>query len=115
MRNCADPVRFACLGLLLSLMLAGCGMPYPYYTLEGSPESRVVVIHLSADKTEEIPAGTGLGAGLTQEEVGMIMMGQEVVKEKGAAKVTMASSGGPITVKKVVYEGKEVYYHEPVL
>lgn len=115
MRNCAGPLRFALLGLMLSLMLAGCGMPYPYYTLEGSPESREVVIHLSADKTLEVPAGHGLGAGLTQEQVGRIMSGEEIVLEKDGAKVTMASSGGPITVKKVEYEGKEVYYHEPVL
>lgn len=115
MQKCAGPLRFACLGLLLSLMVAGCGMPYPYYTLEGSPESREVVIHLSADKKLEVPAGIGMGAGLTEAQKAQIMMGQEVVLEKDGAKVTMASSGGPITVKKVEYEGKEVYYHEPVL
>ena len=109
------PVRFACLSLLC-LVLAGCGMSYPYYTLDGSPESRVVTIHLGPDKTEKVPAGTGLGAGLTQEQVGHLLGGGEpIVLEKGKAKVTVASSGAVITVKKVEYDGKEVFYHEPVL
>jgi hypothetical protein len=108
-------VRFACLSLLC-LFLAGCGMSYPYYTLDGSPESRVVTIHLAEGKTEKIPAGTGIGAGLTQEEVGMLLStGGPVIKEQGKAKVTLGSKGAVITVQKVEYDGKEVFYHEPVL
>lgn len=115
MRSFAGPFRFACLTFVLSLFASGCGMPYPYYTLDGSPESRVVVIHLGEGKTEKVPAGSGLGAGLTQEQVAILRMGEPVVLEKGAARVTMGSKGGPITVQKVEYDGKEVYYHEPVL
>ena len=115
MRYSAGLWRFVCVGFVLSLMASGCGMPYPYYTLEGSPESREVVIHLSDSETIEVPAGTGMGAGLTSDQQMQIMQGEPVVLEKDGAKVTMASSGGPITVQKVEYEGKEVYYHEPVL
>ena len=109
------PVRFACLALLC-LLVAGCGMSYPYYTLDGSPESRVVTIHLAEGQTEKVPAGTGIGAGLTQDEVGTLLSGGgPIIKEKGKAKVTVGSSGAVITVQKVEYDGKEVFYHEPVL
>lgn len=118
MNRFAGPFRFGCLALVVWFAAAGCGPGYPYYTLDGSPESRVVVIHFKDGKTERIPAGTGIGAGLTAEHRAALAMGQDAIIEEGAARVTV-SAGGPlgavVTVKKVEYDGQEIYFHEPVL
>lgn len=115
MPNRASSVRLACASLALWFATAGCGLGGPYYTLDGSPESRVVVIHLKDDKTERIPAGTGIGGGLTAEQKAVLMTGQDVVIEQGAARVTMSAKGPLVLVKTVEYDGKEIQFHEPVL
>ena len=106
--------RFACLSLLMCLA-AGCGGGYPYYTLGGSPESRVVEIHLSESETVKVPAGTGVGGGLTGEHKAILLTGQDVTLEKGPAKVTMTQKGPLPIVKSVRYDGKELRFHEPIL
>lgn len=108
--------RFLLFGLsmLLCLSAAGCGPSYPYYTLDGSPESRVVVIHLDDNKTERVPAGTGMGGGITAAHKMILETGEPVTLEQGAARVTVTAKGPTILVKSVEYDGKEVLYHEPV-
>lgn len=101
---------------VLCLALPGCGTGYPFYTLGGSPESRTVEIHLDDKTIVKVPCGSGVGAGLTQEDKAAMMAGEEVIIEQDKAKVTMYSKGGPIfLVKAVRYDGKPVLYHEPLL
>jgi hypothetical protein len=114
MRSQRTSLMFVCLLSVVCLTVAGCGPSYPYYSLKGSPESRVVVIHLDEEKTEEVPAGTGLGAGLTSEHQLILSTGEPVTIEKGAARVTMTAKGPAIVVKSVEYDGKPVLFHEPV-
>jgi hypothetical protein len=103
------------LTFLASLTFLGCGgVPYPYFTLEGSPESRVVVIHLAENQTERVPAGTGMGGGLDPSEAVEVDGETVVIIEKGPAKVTMKANGPIFTVKTVEYDGKKVLYHEPL-
>lgn len=113
MRNQRTSLTFVCLLSVVCLTVAGCGPSYPYYTLKGSPESRVVVIHLDEEKTEEVPAGTGLGAGLTSEHMMRLSTGEPVTITKGSASVTMTAKGPALVVKSVEYDGKPVLYHEP--
>ncbi|HUG17587.1 MAG TPA: hypothetical protein VMM56_01325 [Planctomycetaceae bacterium] len=108
-------LSFSVFCLLTCWMLSGCGVSYPYYTLDGSPESRVVVIHLSESKTEKVPAGTGMGGGLDPSLMQEIDGENVVIIEKGPAKVVMKANGPIFTVKTVEYEGKTVLYHEPLL
>lgn len=108
-------LSFVCLALLLCCAATGCGGGYPYYTLGGSPESRVVEIHLSDSETFEVHTGTGIGGGLTAEHKAALALGQDVTVEKGPAKVTVTPKGPAIIVNKVEYDGKEVFFHEPIL
>ena len=109
------PFRFVCTAFLLCLTLAGCGVSYPYYTLGGSSESRVVIIHLDETATEKIPVGSGMGGGLTGEMKLRLISGEEVTIEQDSAKVTMIAKGALFIVKNVEYDGKQVNFHEPVL
>lgn len=118
MQYCTNRSRFAYLTLVLGCAMAGCGMGYPYYTLGGSPESRVVVIHIDKETTEEVPVGTGIGGGLSAEHKAALAMGEEAVVEKGKARVTVTAKGpmgAVVTIKNVEYDGKKVLYHEPIL
>lgn len=108
------PFRSVCTAFLLCLALLGCGASYPHYTLEGSAESRVVVIHLDETKTEKIPAGSGIGGGITNEMKSQMGDSGEATIEKDSAKVTIVAKGMVFLVKKVEYDGKEVYFHEPI-
>ena len=108
------PFRFVCAAFLLCLTLAGCGVSYPHYTLGGSPESRVIIIHLSETATEKIPAGSGIGGGLTSEMKLQMSSGEEVTIEQDSAKVTMIAKGPMFIVKSVEYDGKKVNFHEPI-
>ena len=109
----ASRVPLACLALALCVSLAGCGPSYPYYTIEGGQDARTIVIHLDKDRTEKVPAGSGLGAGLTSEHMMTLGMGQPVTIEKGSARVTMTAKGGLPMVQSVEYDGKNVPYHQP--
>jgi hypothetical protein len=113
MQHCAGVSRFVCVAFVLCLLAAGCGPGYPYYTIKGGQDARVVVIHLADDKTEEVPAGSGLGAGLTEEHKTMLSMGEPAVLEKGSAKVTMTAKSGLPVVQSVEYDGQNVPYHQP--
>lgn len=108
-------LSFSVFCLFACLMLSGCGVSYPYYTLDGSPESRVIVIHLSENKTEKVPAGTGMGGGLDPSQIQEIDGENVVIIEQGSAKVVMKANGPVFTVKTVEYDGKPVLYHEPLL
>lgn len=108
-------LQFSIASLLTCLVFTGCGVSYPYYTLDGSPESRVIVIHLSESQTERVPAGTGMGGGLDPSLAEEVDGETVVIIEKGTAKVTMKANGPIFTVKTVEYDGKPVLYHEPLL
>ena len=101
--------------LLACLAFVGCGVSYPYYTIEGGQEGRVVVIHLSESKTEKVPAGTGMGAGLDPAAAQEVDGETVVIIEKGSAKVVMKAEGVIFTVKTVEYDGKTVLFHQPLL
>lgn len=101
--------------LVVCFALSGCEPGYPYYTTEGSMEARTVVIHYAEGKSETVPIGTGMGAGLTEEQKGAAMSGAEVIVEKGSAKVTVIAKGASFLVKQVTYDGKDAKAHEPVL
>jgi hypothetical protein len=107
-------IRFVCLSVVLCI-LAGCAPKHPYYSFEGSMESRVVVIHFKDGKTEKIPVGTGIGGGLTAEHKAILSTGKEAIVEKGKARVTVSGKGPIVMVKEVTYDGKRVGYHEPAL
>ena len=113
MQLCAGASRFVCVAFVLSLLAAGCGPGYPYYTIKGGQEARTVVIHLDDEKTEEVPAGSGLGAGLTSEHKMILSTGEPVTLEKGSARVTITAKSGLPVVQSVEYDGKNVPYHEP--
>jgi hypothetical protein len=115
MRSCARLSVFAGLACVLSLAVAGCGVSYPYYTIEGSPESRVVEIHLGEGKSEKVPCGQGVGAGLTADHWQQMQTEGHAIVEKGAARVTITAKGPAILVKSVEYDGKDVPFHEPIL
>ena len=114
MRISPAPIVRICAALLLAFAAAGCGGMYPYYTLEGSPESRVVVLHVDEQTTEKVPAGSGLGAGITEELKVKLSDGSEQPIEKGKAKVWVQVKGPFFMVTKVEYDGKEINYHEPL-
>lgn len=101
------------LAALLCFVMAGCGVSYPYYTIDGSPEGRVVVIHLSEDEKVKVPAGTGMG-GMPDDARAMLASGQDATIEQDGAKVTMMTKGPTIQVRKVEYNGEVVLYHEPI-
>lgn len=115
MRCSLVPCRIVCTSLLLCLALAGCGTSYPYYTVGGSPESRVIIIHLDENTTEKISAGTGIGGGLTRAMQMQATAAGEVTIEKDSAKVTMIAKGPVFLVKNVEYDGKQIDFHEPIL
>lgn len=111
------PAPFVCLAVLLCFA-AGCAPKHPYYSFEGSMESRVVVIHFKDGKTEKVPVGTGIGGGLTAEHKAVLASGKEVTIKKGKAAVTVSAKGpmaAVVIVKKVTYDGKDVGYHEQAL
>jgi len=105
--------RFACIALVLCFALAGCGVSFPYYTLEGNQEGRVVVIHVTKDRIVKIPTTSGFG-GLGDDVSVQIVDEKTYEVEKGDAVVTMVANGPLMIVKKVEYDGREIKFHEPV-
>ena len=39
--------RWTCAAFLVCVALPGCGVKYPYYTLEGAQEARIVEVHIN--------------------------------------------------------------------
>lgn len=101
--------------LVVCLALAGCGVSYPHYTTEGSPESRTVIVHLDEKTTLRVGAGTGMGAGITAAHKAKLAAGEDAVIEKDDVKVTMSGKSGGAVVKSVTYKGEPVLYHEQIL
>lgn len=105
---------FALCALLFCVGLLGCQPSFPYYTTEGSMESRQVHVHISENEVIKVPCGLGMGGGLDNkipDKDGVIMVEQDGVKVKVVQKV----GGAVITIEEVTYNGEVVPNHEPVL
>lgn len=106
--------RLAFCALFLCAGMLGCQPSFPYYTTEGSMESREVHVHVAEGEVIEVPCGLGMGGGLEgllPDENGVIL------KEQGdvTVKVTMKVGGSVITIDEVTYKGQKVAAHEEVL
>lgn len=91
----------------LCFSLAGCGDSYPYYTIEGTMESRVLTVHVDADTTREISIGTASG-GLTGKNRADLQGGSTITVENHGVSVTLSGKTDAIEVGEVKYDGKVV-------
>ena len=106
------------LGLLcFAFSIVGCKPSFPYYTTEGSMESREIHVHVAEGQVIEVPCGLGAGGGITQEDRLSADENGEIVKEQDGVKVvlTLKSGGAVITIKEVYYNGTPCTAFEEVL
>lgn len=106
--------RLALCALFLCAGMLGCQPSFPYYTTEGSMESREVHVHVAEGEVIEVPCGIGGGAGLEgllPDENGVITK----VDGDVTVKCTLKTGGAVLTIKEVTYKGQVVSAHEEVL
>ena len=102
--------RLMSVAFLVCFVMTGCGPSYPYYTLGGNTELRIVKIHITETEMLQVELTSADIDGQTYQ-----LTDEGEVVEKGDAKVIITRKGPIALAKKVEYKGKEVKFHEPVL
>jgi hypothetical protein len=114
MRLTSSISRLALCAVFLCVGMLGCKPSFPYYTTEGSIESREVHVHVAEGEVIEVPCGTGGGGGLgglLPDDQGIITKEQDGVK----VKIKMNAGGAVPIIEEVTYNGKKCTAHEEVL
>jgi hypothetical protein len=114
MRRTPSISHLALVAVLLCVGISGCKPSFPYYTTEGSIESRIIEVHVAEDQIIKVPCGLGMGGGLDgklPDENNIIT----VEKDGVIVKVELQAGGAVPIIREVTYNGKKCAAHEEVL